>query len=106
MPERLHGRLNTHDPEFVAGLYNENAAHVTGEQTLVGRDAIRSWYGHLFDKVLPEAAFEVTGKIGSGTTRHFTWTASGTRGQVLDGNDTLGVVDGRIRYHYSYFNVS
>lgn len=106
MPERLVGRLNQKDPSLIAGLYLENAAHVTGERTIVGRDAVRQWYEVLLQEVLPNAEFAVSGKSGSGGTRQFTWTARSDRGSVLDGNDTLAIVDGRILYHYTSFSVS
>ena len=105
MPERLVGRWNDHDRDLVAGLYAENAAHVTGERTVFSRPAIADWYGKLFQEMLPGATFEVTGKAGSGTTRHYTWTAQSSRGQVFDGNDTLGLKEGKIQFHFSYFTI-
>jgi hypothetical protein len=105
MPERLIGRLNHHDPVFVAGLYKENAAHVTGERTVVGRPYVEQWYRHMFTELLPDATFKVTGKSGSGRTRHFTWEARSSKGAIFDGNDTLGLIDGRIQYHYTYFTM-
>ncbi len=105
MPERLIGRLNQHDRELVARLYAENAAHVTGKQTIFSRQAIADWYGKLIRETLPEAKFEITGKAGSGSTRHYTWTAQSSRGQVVDGNDTLGLREGKIQFHFSYFTV-
>jgi hypothetical protein len=89
----------------VAGLYAENAAHVTGKQTIFSRQAISNWYGKLIHETLPEAKFEITGKAGSGSTRHYTWTAQSSRGQVVDGNDTLGLREGKIQFHFSYFTV-
>jgi len=105
MPERLIGRLNQRDPVFVAGLYNKNAAHVTGDRTIVSRTAIQEWYTTFLVEMLPDAQFQVTSKRGTGSSRHFTWTAESKAGKVLDGNDTLGILDGRIQYHYSYFTV-
>jgi len=105
MPERLVGRINEKDAGLISGLYQENAAHVTSQRTIIGREAIAGWYRTLLSESLPNATFAVTGKSGSGPTRQFTWTASSDRGKVVDGNDTLGLVDGRIQYHYSYFNV-
>lgn len=105
MPERLIGRLNEHDSELIAGLYVENAAHVTGERTLFSRPAIAEWYGEFLAAQLPAGKFQLTGKAGSGSTRHYTWTAQSPRGQVVDGNDTLGLRDGKINFHFSYFNV-
>lgn len=105
MPERLIGRINQKDTGLIAGLYLDNAAHVTGERTVIGKDAVRDWYKSLLKKTLPNAEFKVTGKSGSGSTRQFTWTAKSDRGSVFDGNDTLGLRDGRILYHYTYFTV-
>ena len=105
MPERLVGRLNEGDGNLVADLYAENAAHVTGERTLFSRQAIADWYRRLLGELLPEAKFEVTGKAGSDSTRHYTWTARSPRGEVLDGNDTLGLREDRIQFHFSYFTI-
>jgi hypothetical protein len=106
MPERLLGRMDQGDPAFVAGLYKENAAHVTGERTIVGRGAIQEWYQTLLSQILPQGKFEVMGKSGKGLTRQYTWRAISKGGKVLDGNDTMGLIDGRIQYHYTYFNVT
>jgi hypothetical protein len=105
MPERLIGRMNERDPVFVSKLYAQNAAHVTGERTVVGQDAVQQWYRDLLTEKLPGAKFSILGKSGNGRSRHFLWQAASPQGQVLDGNDTLGLVDGRIQYHYTYFTV-
>jgi hypothetical protein len=105
MPERLVGRLNQHEADHVAALYRENAAHVTGERTVLGRQYVTAWYQTLLRDLLPDATFEVTGKIVDGNTRQFTWKADSPKGRVRDGNDTLNTVDGRIRYHYSFFTI-
>jgi len=105
MPERLIGRINQRDRDLVAELYAENAAHVTGKQTIFSRQAIAEWYGKLMHETLPGGKFEITGKVGSGSTRHYTWTAQSSRGQVIDGNDTLGLREGKIQFHFSYFTV-
>jgi len=105
VPERLVEALNKHEPESAAGLYTENAAHVTGARTLVGQIPILDWYRKLLTELLPEASFELTGKNGSDNSRHFTWTARGPQGAVRDGSDTLGLRDGRIQYHYTFFSV-
>ena len=106
MPERLIGRFNQRDPSLVADLYKDKAAHVTAVRTVVGLDPIKSWYSALFDQILPEGEFRLTGKSGSGNSRHFTWAATSRRGKVIDGNDTIGLVGGRIQYHYTYFTIN
>ncbi len=106
MPERLIGRINEGDHKLIAGLYHENAAHVTGERTIFSRESIAQWYRDLVGTMLPQAEFQVTGKTGSGTSRHFTWTAASSAGQVLDGLDTLGLRDGRIQFHFTHFTIT
>lgn len=105
MPERLIGRLNQRNIDHVIGLYTDHAAHVTGLRTIVGKRSLRVWYGELLEQILPDATFEVTGKTVSGHTRQFTWRATSPQGSVHDGRDTLSVHDGRILYHYTYFNL-
>ena len=60
----------------------------------------------MFSQLLPNGVFTLTGFTGTGSSRHFTWTAVSSQGKVQNGNDTLGVTNGKIAYHYSFFNVS
>lgn len=106
MPERLVGRMNQHSPEHVSGLYADNAAHVTGARTVLGKGPVAEWYRVLFSKLLPNGEFRITGKSGTGRSRHFTWRAQSDTGEVLDGNDTLGLINNKIQYHYTYFTVT
>ena len=106
LPERLVGRMNQGDPAHVAALYHDNAAHVTGARTILGREPIQEWYQTMFGQLLPGGQFEMTGKSGVGHSRHFTWKATSGAGAVIDGNDTLGIRDGLIQYHYTFFTVT
>lgn len=106
IPARLIAALNTHDPEQVLAFYNPNAVHLTSARTIQGHDALRVWYHELFTILLPSARFVLSGVTGSGNTRHFSWTATSSLGRVLDGSDTLGLSDGKIAYHYSFFTLS
>ena len=98
--------LNSHDPDKVAGLYTQTAVHVTAARTVQGLPALKTWFQSFFKEILPAATFGLTGFSGSGSTRHFTWTAVSSAGAVNNGSDTLGLVDGKIAYHYSFFTVS
>ena len=98
--------LNTHDPEQMVSLYNPSAVHVTAARTIQGQAAIRNWYQSMFSQLLLNATFTLTGFSGAGSSRHYTWTANSASGKVLNGNDTLGMVDGKIVYHYSFFTVT
>ncbi len=105
-PEQVIGKLNQQDPALLTALYQENAAHVTGARTVVGKPAVQQWYQTMLADLLPQGQFQLTGKTGYGSSRHFTWTATSDSGQVLDGKDTLGLRDGLIQYHYTYFTVN
>ncbi len=104
--EQYIAALNTHDPDQVTALYADNAVHITAARTVVGLAKIRAWYQSLFDTVLPNATFELTGYSGTGNSRHLTWTATSSAGQVTNGNDTFGLMNGKIGYHYTFFTVS
>ena len=69
-------------------------------------DNILNWYKQLFVQVLPNAAFTLSGYSGSGSARHLTWTAKSSKGNVLNGNDTFGLTDDKIGYHYTFFTVT
>lgn len=106
MPIQLINAMNTHDPNTVTALYKSDAVHITAAQTVQGTTAIKNWYNTLFTQSLTNATFTVTGITGSGNSRHFTWTATSSSGTVRNGSDTMGIVNGKITYHYSFFTVS
>ncbi|MBN2550825.1 MAG: nuclear transport factor 2 family protein [Anaerolineales bacterium] len=103
---RYMAALNSHDVERVLALYNDNAVHVLSSRTLQGTDQLRWWYNDLFTRVLPEASFTLIESQGEASTRHFTWSAISSRGQVENGADSFGLVGEKITYHYSHFSVT
>jgi len=96
--------MNSHDPNQVASLYNPDAVYVTGEQTIKGIQAIRTWYSNLFFQ-LPNAFFTLKSSSGSANRRHFVWKANSSQGNINEGNDTLGLFSGQIVYHYTFFQI-
>ena len=103
---RLIDAFNSRDPNTVANLYTERAVHVTSQRTIIGREKIRNWYHTFFNQHLPNGVFLLSGHSGTGNSRHMTWTAKSTAGKVDDGNDTLGLIDDKITYHYAHYTVS
>jgi hypothetical protein len=97
--------LNKRDPELMTGFYTANAVHVNAARTIQGIPAIRAWYQSLFNQVLPNGTFSLTSFTGTGSSRHFSWTATSSAGPVRNGNDSLGLVDGKVGYHYTFFTV-
>ena len=103
---KLVEAMNAHDPNQVVNLYTPNAVRITSSRTLQGAENIRNWYASFFNSTLPNATFTITSMSGTANSRRFTWQATSTRGQVLNGNDTLGLIQDKINYHYSYFTVT
>jgi hypothetical protein len=103
---QLIAALNARDPNKVVALYSPTAVHTTAARTIQGHTALRAWYQTIFNELLPNAKFTLTGFSGSGASRHLTWTAASAQGKVDNGSDTLGLSDGKIIYHYSFFNVT
>ncbi len=97
--------LNTKNLDTIMALYNSESVHIDAESTIQGTSAIRAWYSNLLTNQLPSATFKLGTNTISGTTRHFNWTATSSGGSVSDGTDTLGLVDGKIAYHYTFFNI-
>ncbi len=106
VPVRLIAALNTHDPEQVVALYTPSAVHITAARTVQGQDALKVWYQTMFDELLPEARFVLTSYTGEGNIRHLSWTAASALGKVPNGSDTLGLSNGKIVYHYSFFSIT
>lgn len=99
-PQRFLFALNTHDPNQMLAFYQPRAALITAERTIQGTDALRAWYNQLFTSVIPNGLFTLTGSSGSGNSRNISWQAvSGT--QTFTGSCTLGLLDGKITYHFS-----
>jgi len=98
--------LNSHNPNQVVDLYTPNSVHVTATQTVQGIDAIRAWYTSFFTQLLPNASFSLTSFNGTDSNRHFTWTATSSKASVQNGNDTLGLSNDKIVYHYSFFTAT
>jgi len=103
---RLFQALNNRDVDSLVALYQPNAAHVTAQRTAVGMTSIRDFYGDLLSNRLPGAAFTLLDSRAQDNSIMFTWSAVSNSGNVNDGNDTLGLRDGLIQYHYTRFNVS
>jgi hypothetical protein len=98
--------MNTHDIDKIMNLYCLPAIHINAIRTSAGFDKLREWYKKLFSEILPDSHFILGSYNGKGSSRHMTWTASSSKGVIRNGNDTLGLVKGKISYHYSFFTVT
>lgn len=97
--------LNHRDLDALFALYQPNAAHITARRTLIGNNAIHNHYYDVLYNQLPDAAFTLLEQHGEDPTRIFSWSAVSSRGRVVDGNDTLGLREGLIQYHYTQYKI-
>jgi hypothetical protein len=103
---KLIEAMNERDIEKVISLYTLPAVHINSRRTTQGLENLRSWYTELFNEILPKGQFTLASYSGKDSSRHFTWTATSTKGYVRNGNDTLGINHEKINYHYSFFTVT
>ncbi|HRN49997.1 MAG TPA: nuclear transport factor 2 family protein [Anaerolineales bacterium] len=102
---RFLDALNSQDPVKVTALYGNSGVHVNAQRTVQGSEGILRWYNSLLRETLPGARFEITGSTTQKNLRVLTWTATSSKGRVLDGKDSLGIQNDKIAYHYTYFTV-
>jgi hypothetical protein len=106
MGEKLIAALNARDTGGITSLYLPTSVHITAGRTVQGSPSIHDWYTELLNKTLPQATFQLAGFAGSmGNIYHMSWTATSPAGRVENGQDTLGLLGGKIAYHYSFFTV-
>jgi hypothetical protein len=100
--QRYFKALNSGSLERVLDCYQPNAALVTADRTRYPREALTDWHRVLLAD-LRGAVFTLQSLTGSGNTRHARWTAIAPHAQILDGEDTFGIVGGLIQYHATRF---
>lgn len=99
---QLTTALNSRNPDLIVSLYNPTAGHVTAQSTVIGLPAIRAFYVGLL-ALMPDARFTLTPTLTPDNLRTFNWTATSANGAVTDGRDLLGLLDGKIQYHYTAY---
>ncbi len=104
--EKLVAAWNTRATNRICELYADPAVHINAARSVQGLAAIGAWYSTLITQILPNPQFTLTGYSGTGSSRHFRWTAVSSLGRVLNGDDTLGLVGEKIVYHFTFFTVS
>lgn len=104
MPAYFIAALNARNVDALMALYAPEATHVTAQRTTQTADEIRAFYADLLNR-LPAARFALTSvsEVGPASIQ-FSWTAANATDAIADGNDTIGVVDGRITYHTTTFS--
>ncbi len=100
--QRFIDALNASDLAALVRLYHLNAGHVTARRTIIGPEDLSKWYLDLLKNKLAGAKFTLLETSGKGNARRIKWAATGPApaGKVADGDDTLGLREGLIQYHY------
>jgi hypothetical protein len=96
--------LNNGKPDEVTKLYAENSVHITASRSIQGTKEIQKWYKYLLTELLPNGKFTITSVSGSGNSRTVNWICESDKVKISDGRDTIGLINGKIAYHYSFFN--
>jgi hypothetical protein len=98
MPERYIDALNSGDPDRVLDLYADRAVHIRAEKAIQGKDAIRVWIASL----MSQEDFNLLGATHTGSSYTFKWQSNNGGNAPIKGQDTIGLLDERISYHYSF----
>jgi hypothetical protein len=104
-PELIIEGLNQHNPDGILALYHPQAIHISRGLTIQGLNGIKEWYASFFNQEIPQAEFKLKNTQDSGITRHFTWEASNSTKEIENGKDTIGLLNGKILYHYTTYNI-
>lgn len=84
----------------ILSLYNDDAVLVTSKKTIQGKTALNSWYAALLTTLYPSATFSLDSFTGSDNAKKLTWKIVTSSGNIQV-EDTLGLRDKKISYHYS-----
>ena len=95
--------LNGGNVEQLLALYQPEAAHVTARRIAQGRAALQAWYTDLLQTRLPQATFALTETRAVDNFRYARWSANAPTGESVSGEDSLGLLDGRIQYHFTTY---
>jgi hypothetical protein len=101
MPGQYIQKLNSKDPEKVIKLYSDNAVHIRTTSAVQGKEKIREWITTLL-KSYTHNTFTLLGQSHENNIYNFQWEASTQDGSTVEGKDTIGVMNDKISYHYSF----
>jgi len=102
--EFLINALNIRDLDTIVSLYHSNAAHITAQSTIQGPTQIRAWYDLMINQLPVDFHYETTSVESNMSTRHIHWNTVSNAKIIKSGIDTIGLLNGKIIYHYSSMN--
>lgn len=101
LPKQYINAMNSKDPNQVLNLYADNAVHIRAENAIQGKEAIHGWIASLMSDY-SDSNFSLLSESCHDTVHSFEWQASDKAGTQLELQDTIGLTDNNISYHYSF----
>lgn len=98
--EKLIDAINQRNTTTLSSLYTSDCAHITAKQTIQSPLKVTEWYSDLWTRIYPNIKFEILSFSGTNPNRHFEWRAVKSDGTTFTGKDTLGLIGGKIVYHF------
>jgi len=101
LPGQYIQALNSKEPNKVLNLYANNAVQISSRSAVQGKDKIRDWITALL-KDYANDTFTLISQSHEANIYNFQWEVITQNGNALEGQDTMGVMNDKIHYHYSF----
>ena len=100
-PNKFIAALNKQNVDEVVKLYADNAVVIRPDKAIQGKEAIREWIASLFE-TYSAGSFNLLGESQDENVHSFHWEANANSGEIINGHDTQGLVEGKVSYHYAF----
>jgi len=101
LPDKYVNYLNNRQISEILNLYSDRSVLITSSAAALGKSSIQQWLTK-FIKVLGDAEISIVSQSQHTWGYHLKWQASNGTGLRFEGQDTLGILDQKIIYHYSF----
>ena len=101
--EVLVEAINSRSLPSILKFYQPDAVHIDAKETVQGHSTLSAWYSELINSDLKDKTIQIMEISEKYPTRQFSWFAKAANGDSIEGNDTLGLLDNKIIYHYSSY---
>jgi hypothetical protein len=101
LPEKLIDAINSKNLSTLISLYSDDAIHITAERTIQGKSALRDYFENLLKNDLQGHILKIDDVRGNDKTQHFSWVELKESSEINQGEDTIGILNEKILYHYS-----
>ena len=95
--------INLRSIPSILGFYQSDAVHIDAKETIQGHTSLAAWFTEVTNSDFKEKTIQILEISKKEHTRQFTWIAKAENGDMVEGSDTLGLLDNKIIYHYSSF---